>query len=160
MRWIDHHTVHPSFFRKFLRWLTKRWNQFMLLLSKRLNLFQVCSASDEIVFVLAQHAFRWPCKNFERWLSIRISSFGVDSVCDEIVSTYAQQVMKSFPRMLSQCVPGIFRAWGQFYFNFEIGQFHDDENILWQLGYYIHETHHNITENVQPFKSTLIKESF
>jgi hypothetical protein len=80
------------------------------MLSKRLNLFQVCSASDEIVLVLAQHAFGCPCKNFERWLSIRISAFGVDTVCDEIVSTYAQQVMKSVPRMFSQCVPGIFCA--------------------------------------------------
>jgi hypothetical protein len=27
-----------------------------------------------------------------------------DSVCDEIVSTYAQQAMKLFLRMLSQCM--------------------------------------------------------
>ncbi len=32
---------------------------------------------------------------------MRESSFGVNSVCDEIVSSYAQQAIKSFPRMLS-----------------------------------------------------------
>jgi hypothetical protein len=30
------------------------------------------------------------------------NSYVLDSVCIEIVSAYAQQAMKSFPRMLSQ----------------------------------------------------------
>jgi hypothetical protein len=75
MRWIDHHAVHPSFFRKISPLAHQAMKSILFMLSKRLNLFQVCSASDEIIFVLAQHAFGCPCKNlskFERWLSIRI----------------------------------------------------------------------------------------
>ncbi len=42
----------------------------------------------------------------ENWLLVgwACAKIGVDSVCDEIVSSYAQQAMKLFPRMLSQCM--------------------------------------------------------
>jgi hypothetical protein len=47
-----------------------------------------------------QSMYKW--SKFDSLLSLRQNSFGADLVCDEIVSAYAQQPMKSFPRMLSQ----------------------------------------------------------
>ncbi len=74
---------------------------FPHMLSKRWNRFRVCSASDEIVSGLGQHAFGCPCKNatiltlaehtqkFVRSrLSVRWDRFQMLSN-DEIIATYA-----------------------------------------------------------------------
>jgi hypothetical protein len=78
MRWIDHHAVQPSFYQEIFSsglasdeiisaYAQLAMKSFLCMLSKRLNHFLICSASDEIVFLYAQHAFGCTCKNCQHF---------------------------------------------------------------------------------------------
>jgi hypothetical protein len=78
---------------------------FSCMLSKRWNRFLVCSACNEIVSLLAQHAIGYPCKNCQNlhtgweYTNIFFHCFLVCSASDEIVSVYALQEHALFSKI-------------------------------------------------------------